>query len=215
MRTRSIRPRRAFTLMEVLLVLLLLGIISIFVWPDFGQAHRSEEIEESLVRTKALFGMCRAESMNEARRYRITFGRDGDIRATRQRDPLSAANQYDLVEAEWAQTDVVLPEVFVEAVQKLPEGPPPLLIESDKISKSELAEDPPLVDQLDEPVYIEFGPDGTCESICWVFRDTLGRGRRVIVDGRLGRFELEDVPLLAPEQVKRPEGPADDLSTES
>lgn len=185
-------------------MIVLLSIVAVFVLPDFNQANRSEQLEESLIRSKALMGMCRAQAMNESRRYRVIFGLDGNIRVLRQRDPITAPDAYDPVADDWADMQFVLEEVWVEAILKLPEGPPPLQIEDDKVEFTEIAESPPKIEELDEPVTIEFTPDGASESIRWVFRDTLGRGRRVTVDGRIGRFAVDEVDRLPEDQVHRP-----------
>lgn len=206
--TRSAR-RSAFTLLEVLLVVALLSVLAVFAWPDFSQARRSEQLDESTVRARALMAMCRAQAMNESRRYRVVFALDGSLAVYRQRDPLRAPEVYVRVEDDWAGIPASLEDVWVEAVMRLPEGPPPIKIDSESIQFTEFTEEPIAVDSLDEPVFVEFAPDGTAESVRWVIRDVLGRGRRITFDGRLGRIDFSDVERIDASASKRPKSEAD------
>ncbi|MBK8914599.1 MAG: prepilin-type N-terminal cleavage/methylation domain-containing protein [Phycisphaerales bacterium] len=205
--TRAAR-RGAFTLMEVLLVVALLSILAVFAWPDFSQARRSEQVDEFTVRARALMAMCRAQSMNESRRYRVVFALDGTLAVYRQRDPLRAPEVFVRVEDDWAEIPAALEDVWIEAVMRLPEGPPPIRIDSESIQFTEFTDEPTAVDSLDEPVFVEFAPDGTSESVRWVIRDVLGRGRRLTFDGRLGRIEFLDVDRIDASAARRPKSEA-------
>ncbi|MBU0641321.1 MAG: prepilin-type N-terminal cleavage/methylation domain-containing protein [Planctomycetes bacterium] len=205
--------RPAFTLLELLLVIVLVGVLAAFAWPNLGTAARAEELEESARRIKALTAMCRAQAMNESRRYRITIRLDGTLKTTRQHDPLTAPHEYIRVRAGWARIKPILDEVWVEAVLPLPEGPPPILLEKDEtvVVGDEILEfddmdlEPLLLEDFDEPIEIDFELDGSCSSLRWILRDTFGRGLQMTLDGRLGRTDVAPVESLPRDQVQRPE----------
>ncbi|RMF73038.1 MAG: prepilin-type N-terminal cleavage/methylation domain-containing protein, partial [Planctomycetota bacterium] len=71
---------RALTLLEVLLVVALLGVLFAVTLPSFSSSVEHEQLNESAMRMKALVGMCRAQAMNESRRYRLIFEVDGSVR---------------------------------------------------------------------------------------------------------------------------------------
>jgi len=211
--------RRAFTLLEVLLVISLLGLLASFLWPVFGDVGDNKQLDESAERVKALVAMCRAEAMNESRRYRLTFRIDGSIKLTRQLDPIDAPHIFVRVREDWASTAILLEKVWVESVLPLQDGPPPLLVEDDHIDfydEDELELEPLRVDEMEEAFLLDFRPDGTSASARWVLRDEYGRGVQMTLDGRVGRLDVAPAERLAAEDVDRPPPlPADDLQQEA
>ncbi len=202
----SVAARRGFTLLEALLVIALLSVLAAVVWPDFAAARRSEQLGESAGRIKALLAMSRAQAMNEARTYRVRIRTDGTLNVRVQRDALLAPHTYIKVRDTWATLEFLLPDVWVAALQPLPEGPPPILIEDDEIEfPDELEEDPDPISDFDAPFDIFFAPDGTSGSARWVLRDADGRGLMMTLDGRLGRVTIEPVDPLEKGEIERPE----------
>ncbi len=199
-RTR-VRARRAVTLIELLIVIVLIGVLAAFLWPDFGILMRSEQLDESAQRNKALIGMCRAQAMNESRRYRVTLLPDGRMLLSRQRDPLLAPEEFVQVDEGWARVEWLLEDVWVAAVLPLPDGPPPLNVEDDKIEFFEIQEFP---EPLENPFNIEFEADGTCTSLRWVLRDESGHGRELTLDGRLGHVTVVELPPMTADEIERP-----------
>lgn len=183
--------RQAFTLLEVLLVVALLGLLAAFVLPDFTTAATAEHLKESAHRLRALAAMCRAEAMNATCRHRILIRADGSVRVRRQADPLKAPHLYITPREDWAQSEVLLPDVWIEAVQLLPEGPSPIRIVDDQLEFPETELDPVMVEELERPIEINFEPDGTSNSLRWVLRDAGGNALLVTLDGRLGRVTVE------------------------
>ncbi|MFQ5804874.1 MAG: prepilin-type N-terminal cleavage/methylation domain-containing protein [Phycisphaerae bacterium] len=206
--------RNAFTLLEVLIVVLLLGLLAALTWPEFGQARRSEELDESARRMKTLVQMCRARAMNESRRYRVTFRLDGTLKVTRQRDPLLAPHEYYKFREPWANLPFLLEHVWIESVLPLPEGPPPLLVEDELTEFEEFEEEPIAVTDLERGIELNFEPDGTSSSARWVLRDEEGRAVELTLDGRLGRVQVEPVERLQLDEVERPEASPDDEDEE-
>lgn len=196
-------PRRvpAFTLLEVLLVVVLLALLAAIVWPDFGALGASDRIDESAQRQKALIAMCRAQAMNETRCYRITLKPDGSLELSRQKDPLTAPETYVLVGDGWAEVEWLLPDVWVDAVLPLPYGPPPLNVQDEKFQLSDEELKPA---RLEQAFHLDFESDGSSTSALWVLRDKRGQGRQVLLDGRLGRVEVSQLDPLPEDEVSRP-----------
>ena len=208
-------PRRnAFTLLELLVVIVLLGVLASFMWPDFETATRGEQLDESAQRLKSLIGMCRAQAMNEARVYRVTFRLDGRVKLTRQLDAILAPQEFYRVREIWASTQILMDDVWVEAVLPLPDGPVPIIIEDELIEFDDMDDEPIAVQQLDAEVQIDFHPDGSSDSVKWVLRDVRGRGIEMTLDGRLGRVDLVPVDPLLEDEVERPELLEDDEEEE-
>jgi type II secretory pathway pseudopilin PulG len=193
------------TLLEVLLVVSLLAVLAAFAWPNFEGAHRAQHLNESAARLRALVAMCRAEAMNESRIYWIVIRADGSLQVRRQLDPLTAPHLYVPVQVDWARQAFLLDDVWVESVVPLLEGPPPVVIKDEVLQPTEEKE-PELipVQQFEEPIFIEFQPDGTSDSLRWVLRDALGSGVQMTLDGRLGRVTLLPVEALREDAVERP-----------
>lgn len=209
---RNLQP--GFTLLELVMVVALIGLLAAFMWPAFGTASRAEHLRESARRLQTLVAMCRAEAMNQARDYRITIRLDGSVRATRQVHPLEAPHLHVPIRAGWAQTVPLLDDVWVEAIQILPEGPPPIQIIDERIEFPEMEIEPVLLDEFDESIKIDFPPDGSCKSLRWVLRDTRGRALLLTLDGRLGRVAVEDWESIPADDVERPEPLPDDEDEE-
>ncbi len=204
MNSNPLRP--AFTLLEVLLVITILGVVAAFALPDFQFTSHARRLAESAERLQTLIVMCRAEAMNETVRHRIRIRPDGTLRVLRQADPLKAPHLYIRPRVDWAQTPVLLDDVWVEAIQLLPEGPPPLLIINEKLEFPDAVIEPVPLEEAGGPLDLDFEPDGTVSnSLRCVLRDTRGVGLLLTLDGRLGRVTIEDWKMLLPEDVRRPD----------
>jgi type II secretory pathway pseudopilin PulG len=197
--------RHAFTLFEVLLVIAILMMLAAFSWPLFSTAREAEELIESARRTRTLIQMCRARAMNESRRYRITFQLDGTLVVRRQRDPLYAPHEYYKFRESWATSPALLERVWVESLLPLPDGPPPIDVEDDLVEFEEFDEEFFAITDLDRDYELDFEPDGTSGSACWVLRAVDGRGIEMTLDGRLGRVTIEPVERLEADSVERPD----------
>lgn len=196
---------KAFTMLEVLIVVMLVGIVAAIALPDFLQGRRAEELDESARRVNTLAQMCRAQAMNGSRRYRLTIRRDGSLRVTRQRDPIFAPHEYYRFREPWANMAFLLEHVWIESVLPLPEGPPPILIEDELVDFDDYDDQEPIpVTDFESDLELTFEPDGTSNSVLWVLRDEDGRGLEMTLDGRLGRIRTQPVERLEPDSVERP-----------
>jgi len=196
--------RTAFTLLEVLMVLAIFGLVLAFAWPDFSGTRQAEELKESARRLEALVAMCRAEAMNQSTAYRVEFRRDGTVRARRQLDALKAPQIYVPVAESWARTPALLEKVWIEAVQVLPEGPPPVYVIDDQLELPEMEVTLTPVGEMDADVAIDFEPDGSCPSLRWVLRDERGYALLLTLEGRLGRVLVEDWNAVESSEAQRP-----------
>lgn len=198
------------------MVIIIFGIVVLYGWPDFQPSARSEQLAESVRRIRSAVAMCRAQAMNEARRYRLSFRPSGQLRITAQEDPLTAPHNYVDVRQDWVLTPLLQEDVWVEEIQSLPGGPPPIDVSDEEVATGDgvqefdqFAVTPVAVTELEEPFHLEFLPDGSSNSARWVLRDLRGRGMRVTLDGRLGRVAATPVDPLDEDSVKRPDFPAE------
>ncbi len=207
--------RRAFTLLEVLLVVSILAMLAMFTWPSFQGTSDRARLDESVRRLKTLIAMCRAEAMTETRCYRITFRLDGSIKLRRQLDPITHPQVYIPVQREWANLAFMLDGVWVESVCLLPDGPPPVQVEDELKTFDHMERDfePIDIENFEQPIDITFNPDGTSRSLRWLIRDDTGRGFQLTLDGRVGRLAVEELPTLKPGEVEPP--PAINLDQEA
>lgn len=202
---RRARSVSGFTLFEVLLVIAILAVLAAFAWPTFFGEREASGLRETAARLKALVNMCRAEAMNESRRYRIDFLQDGSVELSAQQDALDAPEQYVDVSTDWSRGEMIVKDVWVESILALPGGPPPVLINDENIEFADQKDYVQLkVQELDRPQQLNFETDGSSDSARWVLRDALGRGLEMTLDGRLGRIEIKPVEALKADEVDRP-----------
>jgi prepilin-type N-terminal cleavage/methylation domain-containing protein len=204
MRRHGTTSAPAFTLVELLLVIAIVGVLAMVVVPQFLGFSKHRQLDESVNRMKALVAMCRAEAMNQSRRYRIELHRDGSVAVAEQRDPLTAPHEFVEVPEAWAVLPILMEDVWVASVLRLPEGPPPVLVDDRSIEFTKFEEQPVSITELDEPVYLEFAPNGVSPSARWTLRNAGGHGRQLTLDGRIGRIEVLDLDPLRPDQIERP-----------
>lgn len=200
------RPR-AFTLIEVLLSLVILGVIVSVFWMSYDDVRHQEDLPESARRIRSAIAMCRAQGMSEGRRYRLRIHRDGTIDLTRQLDPMVAPHLVGRIRTDWAYEVLLLDNVWVESVQPMPEGPPPIGVVDDQLELTKYdIEEPTMVEELEGPVELWFEPDGTSSSARWTLRHGAGPTIRMLLDGRVGRITT-DQPPTADNDDRKPQRP--------
>lgn len=199
--------RRGFTLFELILTLFLLGLLASILWTNLEETRHSQDLPESVLRMKSAIAMCRAEAMRDGRRYRLRVHRDGTLDITRQLDPIAAPHLCSRLQADWAQAALLLGDVWIESVQPMPEGPPPVGVEDDalELTKFDIGT-PTAVGEMERPFEFWFEPDGTSTSARWTVRHVRSNGVRMLLDGRVGRITTDEPPKL--EHNAPPQRPA-------
>ncbi len=102
---------RAFTLIEIVLVVGLLLLISAITLPNFLNELRREELPTSANQLRSLLTLVRANAAFDSKRYRIRFPREEERDALggtrqpiieREDDPIEHPEEYFAVTAPWA-----------------------------------------------------------------------------------------------------------------
>ncbi|MBL8878239.1 MAG: prepilin-type N-terminal cleavage/methylation domain-containing protein [Phycisphaerales bacterium] len=196
--------RRAFTLFEILLVIVILALLAMVTIPMFSGSYDAEHMPESSKRIRSLLSMARASAMNDALRYRVTFERDGTLSVSRQKDAISAPHEYVSVAQAWAELDYVLPSAWIEKVRVLPHGPPPLNVEDDLVEFKADENEPLELAAYETEPFVDFQPDGSSLSARWILRDARGLGLQMTLDGRLGRVAIAEVDAIPKDDAAAP-----------
>lgn len=201
------QTRRAFTLLELVLVLGIMVVITALAVPSFFGRLKREELPGSAQQMRSLITLVRAHAAFDGMRYRIRFPEDdeedplgGDQQPIIEReiDPIDDPGIFDPVTSPWAVGKTVLGEAWCAEIRL---GKP--TIEMLRRTRSQIrdAVDEELEDFSPErpPLIIE--PDGTSDWATFVLttapRDTsfddLEHHERVeiILDGETGLAWLQ------------------------
>lgn len=175
------RATRAFTLLELLLVLAVVAVLAGFVVPRLGGSLKSQRLDAQVRTVIALARKARALAAAEGRSYQIVFlPSEKSVRLARQRDPLAAPDDAADPEREALATDA--------------EWARPLPFEDEVVLEEVLGPDGALLD-LTAEFTIRFAPDGTADEHELGFRAG-DLTQRLLIEPRLGRARL-----LRPEEL--------------
>jgi type II secretory pathway pseudopilin PulG len=219
--------RRAFTLLEALLVVLIVGLIAALSFPNLAGEMQRRSLEESARRLRSLVGLTHAHAMQDGIRYRITFPGTPDPQdtnadekvsvatateqpeVTRESDPLQYPDQFNSFEWEWLRDGVM--QEGTRCVAVLP-GRPDFEIKG----QSPIAGPSPQEGTEATFVPLTFNPDGTCDWVTFVLTDLppdielksghVGRILNVIVDGRTGETWIQRALRTEEVELMREEG---------
>lgn len=117
---RKPKAARAYTLIEVVLVIGLLLLISAIALPNFYRQFEREQLPTSADQLRALIILTRANAAFDSKRYRIRFPRkeEADALGTRQQpiieseiDPMERPEEFFPVTANWAAGQTLLSQV--------------------------------------------------------------------------------------------------------
>jgi len=187
-------PQRAFTLLELLLVLALVAVLAALAGPRLSGALKGQRLDAQARTVIAYARKARALAAAEGRSYELVFDPVAKtLRLARQRDPLAAPTDEEDPEREaldenlaWAR-----PQPFEEGVE---------LIDATSTANTEGSAHSELeVETLDlaEAVAIRFAPDGSAQARELAFRSGT-REVRIRVHAHLGRAQLVE-PSEVPE----------------
>jgi len=174
---RQTRRTRAFTLLEVSLVVGLMVLLAAMVVPNFLRELEREELPGSARNIRSLLTLIAANAAFDGKRYRIRFPEEdetdllGGVQQPiieREDDPIDDPEAYYLVTAPWAVGQTLLGSVWCAEIRL---GRP--TIERIRQTRSEIQA---ALEQGREDFEIErlplvFDPDGTCEWATFVLTD--------------------------------------------
>ncbi len=217
--------RRGFTLIEVLLVVMLLGLILAFTLPNLGGELKRRSLLESADRLRSLIHMTYARSIQDGIQYRVFFPGTPDPLdkhakeeidvpvetlqpiVQRQVAPINNPEAYGDVHDPWNEGPIL--QEGTRCVAVLPGKPNFDISAHSPIAGPAIWEgEAPFVQQT-------FRPDGTGDWVTYVLTDLpvdvelephhVSRIINVIVDGRTGEvwlqraFRVEEVELMQEE----------------
>lgn len=165
------RPRRGgdaargFTLIEILLALLLIGLLMAALLLNFTGLIDARSLDEGSMKFEGMLRLARADAANQGKRIRLTLNADdGTYRVEWEGDPLGKPGEYE--EYKSASWTAYLPTDMVRIVRI---GPP--------VTGDASGEPPPSSQS------ITFEPDGSCESMQIELAPARNDdGRRAIID---------------------------------
>ncbi|MDM8008263.1 MAG: prepilin-type N-terminal cleavage/methylation domain-containing protein [Phycisphaerae bacterium] len=206
---------RAFTMLEVLLVIALMGLLMALVYPSFDSDRRHRSLTESAERLRALIEMAHAKAMQEGIRYRISFPgtpdpNDPDAETevdipfetlqpdvVRQVDPQGNPEAYGGFDADWKSQPIL--QAGTRCVSVLPGKP------SYAINTRWPIADPGMPEDKTQFVPLTLFPDGTTEWVTFILTDLpfetelepqhFTRILYLIVDGRTGHVWMQRAML--------------------
>lgn len=208
--------RRAFTLIEILLVIILLGMIVAFAFPDLGAEAGRRSLTESADRLRSLIVMAHSQAMQDGVRYRIQFPGTPDpldvasgkaekevdipfqtLQPTIQRqvDPMSNPEAFGDFNALWKDPNPLQDGTRCVAVRP---GKPNV----EECTGQSVIAGPPLTKDRAEFVPLTLNPDGTAaDYVTFVLTDLpidvelgpehVGHIFNLIVDKRTGQAWIQ------------------------
>jgi prepilin-type N-terminal cleavage/methylation domain-containing protein len=214
------KTRHAFTLLEVLLTILIIGMIVGFLFPDLEKLMFARKLTESSERLRSLIIMCRSRSMHEGVRYRLQFPgtpdpldrnaeRDIDVpfetlqpEVFRQDRPLDFPDSFAKVEEDWTTQQFLSDGVRCVAAY--------VGVNFDETSGSPIV-GPTITEGKREFCSLTFNPDGTCDQVTFRLTDLsfdtdpakieMTRVLDLIVDGRTGQTWFQRALLVEEMEV--------------
>lgn len=179
----SRRTKSAYTLVEVLLVVVLLAAISAMALPNFLRDLEREQLPGSARRLRSLIALTRANAAFDGKRYRIRFPTKDDEdpllgrrqpMVEREDDPINEPDVFNQVTAPWAIQKTFLRDIrcievrpgrpTIAALQELRK-----LREDIKRSLEQQNKRDQQFDPMFPPLYIE--PDGSSDWATFVLTD--------------------------------------------
>jgi len=213
--------RRGFTLLELIVTILILGLIFGFVYPDLEKMFESRKMEESAEQLRSLCIMTRSRAMREGIRYRVQFPgtvdpldkqADPEVdvpfetrqpEVYRQDRPLEFPDSFVKVEEDWTMQPFLKDGVRCVATfygTNFDETPGTPIV------------GPPITEGKWEFVALNFNPDGTCDNLTFRLTDLPAdvdpmsisptRVIDLIMDGRTGQtwfqraFTVEEKDIM-------------------
>ncbi len=214
--------QRAFTLFELLLVIVMLGLIVAFVYPDLEANQKRQSLVESADKLRALIVMTHARAMQDGIKFRIEFpGTPDPLDPHAEKEVATPVETLQPIVKR--QVDALNnPEAYGDDVeeQTLREGTRcvavlPWNTEMYCATSGQSSVAGPNISSDGETTFVPLtlNPDGTCDKIAFVLTDLppdvelqewhVGHILYVIVDGRTGQtwiqraWRVEECEMMA------------------
>lgn len=109
--------RSAFTLLEIVIVVSLLGLLAVLAWPTLSRQITGSELPESVSRLRSTLYMARSDAVLEHRRVRVRFPADQQQPLIEwEPDPILYPGMYEPLPKPWALEPVMLGDVQIHEV---------------------------------------------------------------------------------------------------
>jgi prepilin-type N-terminal cleavage/methylation domain-containing protein len=187
----SVRAR-AFTLLELLLVIAVLVILAGVVWPNLGAQTSAGRLAFTAHQVANLIQFGRSESMCAGKPYRFRFDPAG-MRAVieEETDPMGHPGEFEPILAHWASVDLAEGNIRCLAIHF---DPWESKLKEQEEQVLEGGEGKEATSESAGP--INFYPDGTSDSATLLLGDDTGRNYTLILNGLTGRIRVEQGNLL-------------------
>ncbi len=168
--------RRAFTLLELILVMVILSTSLALVLPRFGGVVSRQRLRASARRILAVCGRARQEACAFALRYRVVFDQEEEQYWVEvEAEPLEEPGGFRVVASAWGAHTQLSQGIGIESVE----------FEEEELTEARADASPP---------YIEFRPDGTADAATVELVTEKNDRLLVQVDGVVGRARIAQAP---------------------
>ena len=185
----SWRKARAFTLLELFLVLAVIIAIAALIWPELTTTTKIAQLKHSARQSAMLLKLARNGAMAEACKYRCVFKYNGkQMIIEYQVDPLNQPDHFERLKAHWSKLN--LGEYNIRCLN----------VELDEWEKLLKAQEKEITEQDDEIQQkyppIVFYPDGRADSATIVLSDDKGNIVSLSLDGLTGEIKIVEGNIL-------------------
>lgn len=193
---RSRRGKRAFTLIELMLVVLIIAISSGIAVPSFIRSYRGAKLRTSArtvimmhrhARSMAVLGQKHIAVLFDAKKGELETVNVGGSSATESRsrflddrDRRTTASVDAAAATDAAAPAADLPAITTELIRPLAEGVTISRFESEKSGA-----------EIDALYWINYYPNGMCDKFELTLRDAYGKQADVTVDNLSGKVKVE------------------------
>ncbi len=177
---------RAFTMLELLLVVVVLVALGSIVWSNIGQRTSAGKLEYAARQLAGLMQLARSEAMVTGNTHRCRFDAGG-MRAIieMEADPLENAGVFEPIQSHWSKVDMESDNIRCMVIEFDPwetllrEQEAKVLEKENEKGKEDLL--PP----------ITFHPDGTSDSATVLLGNKDGWNYTLMINGLTGKITVE------------------------
>jgi type II secretion system protein H len=167
---------RGFSLIELIVVLVVIGLSAALVVPSLSNFSKSVELKGAARKISAILRYCRSEAVNKGKTYQIIF--DSDLREVRVQKTESSEEKVDTIRL---REEDVKREASVRQMYRLPKG---INVKEVNIASPEYSSDFPT---------IEFYPNGGSNGGSFLLSSEERGGYRIKVHFLTGMVAIEKV----------------------